>query len=136
MSNSKKTAQARQKPGPLIYVVDDEPMLLELAMLVLGPLGYQVQTFRDPQAAMEAFVAAKPRPAIIITDYSMHNLTGMDLVRQCKQVQPGQKVILVSGTVGQEVFQDAAVKPDRFLAKPYEAKQLGDTVRAVLAERG
>jgi len=135
MSNSKKTAPARQKPGPLIYVVDDEPMLLELASLVLGPLGYQVQTFRDPQAAMDAFVAAKPRPAILITDYSMHNLTGMDLVKQCKQVQPGQKVILVSGTVGQEVFHNAAVKPDRFLAKPYEAKQLSDLVQEVLALR-
>jgi len=135
MSNSKSAAQSRQKPGPLIYVVDDEPMLLELATLVLGPLGYRVQTFRDPQAAMDAFIAAKPRPAIIITDYSMHNLTGMDLVTQCKQIQPGQKVILVSGTVGQEIFRDALVKPDRFLAKPYEAKQLSDMVKEVLAQR-
>ena len=110
-------------------------MLLELATLVLGPLGYQVRTFRDPAAALEAFVAANPRPAVIITDYSMHNMTGMDLLKQTKQIQPGQKVILVSGTVGQEVFRDSPIKPDRFLAKPYETKQLGDMVRAVLAER-
>jgi CheY-like chemotaxis protein len=134
MSNSKRAAQSRQKPGPLIYVVDDEPMLLELATLVLEPLGYQVQTFRDPGTAMEAFVVSNPRPAIVITDYSMHYLTGMDLVKQCKHIQPGQKVILVSGTVGQEVFRDSPVKPDRFLAKPYEAKQLGDMVRALLME--
>jgi len=128
--------QSRQKPGPLIYVVDDEPMLLELAALVLEPLGYQLQTYRDPEAAMQDFTAAKPRPAIVITDYAMHRLNGMDLVRQCKQLQPGQKVILISGTVAQEVFQDAPVKPDRFLAKPYEARQLSEMVKAVLAEGG
>ena len=135
MSNPKNAAaESRQQPGPLIYVVDDEPMLLELAALVLEPLGYQLQTFRDPEEAMRVFTAAKPRPAIVITDYAMHRLNGMDLVERCKQLQPGQKVILISGTVGHEVFQNAPVKPDRFLAKPYEARQLSDLVAVVLAE--
>ena len=136
MSDSKKAAnQSRQKTRPLIYVVDDEPMLLELAALVLDPWGYQLQTFRDPEAAMQSFTAANPRPAIVITDYAMHRLNGMDLVKRCKQLQPGQKVILISGTVGQEIFRDEMVMPDRFLAKPYEARQLVDMVKAVLAEK-
>ena len=136
MSDSKKAAnQSRQKTRPLIYVVDDEPMLLELAALVLDPWGYQLQTFRDPEAAMQSFTAANPRPAIVITDYAMLRLNGMDLVKRCKQLQPEQKVILISGTVGQEIFRDEPVMPDRFLAKPYEAKQLVDMVKAVLAEK-
>ena len=135
MSKSTKAANpVRQNAGPLIFVVDDEPMLLELAALVLNPLGYQVRTFRDPEQALEAFERAEPRPAIVITDYSMHRLTGMDLVKRCKELQPGQKVILVSGTVGREIFRDEPVKPDRFLAKPYEAKQLSDTVKELLAQ--
>lgn len=113
---------------PLIYVVDDEPMLLELATIVLEPLGYQVRTFRDPEEALQAFTDAEPQPALVITDYAMHNLNGMDLVTQCKKLRPEQKVVLVSGTVGQEVFEDSLVKPDRFLAKPYQAKQLRETV--------
>ena len=40
----------------------------------------------------------------------------------------------VSGTVGPEVFHNAPVKPDRFLAKPYQAKQLVDAVRSMLAD--
>jgi CheY-like chemotaxis protein len=114
--------------GPLVYVVDDEPMLLELATIVLGPLGYKVRTFRDPEQVLEAFTSGQPQPALVITDYSMHNLNGMDLVVQCKKLRPGQKVILVSGTVGQEVFVNSPVKPDRFLAKPYQAKQLREVV--------
>lgn len=103
-------------------------MLLELATIVLEPLGYQVRTFRDPEEALQAFTGVQPQPALVITDYAMHNLNGMDLVVQCKKLRPGQKVILVSGTVGQEVFEDSPVKPDRFLAKPYQAKQLREVV--------
>src|ERR1043166_7400169 len=55
----------------LIFVVDDEPMLLELAAVILEPLGYHVKTFRDPQSAVEAYNSARPHPALIITDYAM-----------------------------------------------------------------
>lgn len=122
-----------KKNGALIYVVDDEPMLLELASVILAPIGYQVQTYRDPDTALKAFSEAKQRPALIITDYAMHTMTGMDLISECKRLQPGQKIILVSGTVGEEVFNDAPVKPDRFLAKPYEIRELTELVRTVLA---
>ena len=41
--------------GELIYIVDDEPMLLELASAILEPLGYSVETFRSPETALRAF---------------------------------------------------------------------------------
>jgi len=141
VSNAQKTnvrnvTTPNKGARPLIYVVDDEPMLLELATIVLEPLGYQVRTFRDPEEALQAFTDAKPQPALVITDYAMHNLNGMDLVIQCKKLRPSQKVVLVSGTVGQEVFVDSLVKPDRFLAKPYQAKQLREMVSELLPQRG
>jgi two-component system cell cycle sensor histidine kinase/response regulator CckA len=119
--------------GALIYVVDDEPMLLELAAVILTPLGYQVKTFRDPDTALKTFTAATPRPALIITDYAMHTMNGMDLITACRMAQPGQKIILVSGTVGEDIFTDAPAKPDHFLAKPYEINELTELVRHTLA---
>src|SRR4030095_15020239 len=85
----------------LIYVVDDEPMLLELATVVLEPLGYTIKTFRDPKAALKAFTAAEPRPALLITDYAMHLMNGMDLIAACRTVQPSQQILLISGHVDQ-----------------------------------
>jgi CheY-like chemotaxis protein len=119
---------------PLIYVVDDEPLLIELAAAVLQPSGYRVKTFRDPESAVQAFTSAKPRPALIITDYAMHNQTGLDLIRQCRQLHPRQKILMVSGTVDEEVYANSRFKPDRFLAKPYQAKQLIDVVESLLAD--
>lgn len=134
MNESKTNSQgAGRSDGTLIYIVDDEPMLLELAAVILEPLGYTIETFRAAELAIKAFKAAKPPPALIITDYAMHAMTGLDLVAACRQIRPRQKTLLVSGTVGMEIFRDAPVKPDR-LAKPYQSKQLIEAVEALLAE--
>lgn len=117
----------------LIYVVDDEPMLLELAATVLQPSGYQVKTFIDPAAALKAFAAAPVRPDLIITDYAMHSMNGLELLRECKRIYPQQKTLLVSGTVDEAIYNHGPVRPDRFLAKPYQSKQLLELVAAVLA---
>jgi CheY-like chemotaxis protein len=120
--------------GALIYVVDDEPMLLELASVILEPLGYTIETFRAPEAALRAFRAAEPPPTLIITDYAMHSMTGLELAEACRQIRPRQKILLVSGTVGSDILRGAPVQPDRFLSKPYHAKQLIDMVEAVLLD--
>ena len=77
---------------PLVYVVDDEAMLLELAAVILEPLGYEIATFRDPAVALEAYARARPRPALLITDYAMHSMNGMDLIQGCRRLEPGQKI--------------------------------------------
>ena len=129
-----KSLKSRHNGGALIYVVDDEPLLLQLASVILEPYGYTIKTFGTAELALAAFKAAEPPPALIVTDYMMHDMTGMELVEACRQIRPGQKTLLVSGTVGEEIFQNSVQKPDRYLAKPYQAKQLIDAVVAVLAD--
>jgi two-component system cell cycle sensor histidine kinase/response regulator CckA len=116
---------------PTVFVVDDEPMLLELAAVIIAPLGCEVRTFRDPETALKEFAFAKPD--VVLTDYAMGRMTGMDLVRECRRLNPSQKIILVSGTVDEHVFADAPAKPDRFLAKPYQLQELSDCIRELIA---
>jgi CheY-like chemotaxis protein len=118
---------------PLIFVVDDEPLLIELASALLEPAGFEVKTFQNAELALEAYLAAKPPPALLITDYSMHRMTGLDLMRECRQINPRQKIILVSGTVDENIYSNSRIKPDRFLAKPYQSKQLIHLVQTLLA---
>jgi CheY-like chemotaxis protein len=110
----------------VIFVVDDEPMLLDLAAAILQPLGYEVRTFRDPQLALVEFPAARPR--VLVTDYAMGKMTGMDLIRECKRVNPHQKIMLLSGTVDENIYANATDKPDRFLAKPYQVRDFVEAV--------
>ncbi|HPY30871.1 MAG TPA: response regulator [Verrucomicrobiota bacterium] len=117
---------------PLIYAVDDEVMILEMISMVLEPRGYRVQTFSNPTQALRAFQAAAPRPELVIIDYAMHHINGMEWIAQCRETAPEQKLLLASGTVGEEIFADALVKPDRFLAKPFNADLLVATVRELV----
>jgi len=133
MNERKQSANSKpEADSKLIYIVDDEPMLLELASVILQPLGYTVKTFSDAVAALESFRAAKPFPVLLITDYSMHAMNGMDLIKACRQIQPHQKILLISGTVGEDIYRNSTEKPDQFLAKPYHSKQLVDAVEALL----
>jgi CheY-like chemotaxis protein len=132
--NTPKPAPSQQEQI-LIYVVDDEPMLLELATVVLEPLGYRVESFRDPETALRSFAAARHRPSLIITDYAMHSMNGLELVAACRSLQPDQKFLLLSGTVDEQTYENERVKPDRFLPKPYQAKQLIEAVKALTSNK-
>ena len=134
MNHQKSNSGERnQNGGALIYVVEDEPMLLELAVVVLEPIGYDVKTFRDPKSALAAFSKAESRPALLITDYAMHLMNGMELMMACREMRPNQKILMISGTVDEKIFRNAPCKPDRFLTKPYQAKQLVEAVKSLLA---
>jgi two-component system cell cycle sensor histidine kinase/response regulator CckA len=128
------TSEGKKAEAPLIFVVDDEPMLLELGKAILQPRGFEVQTYRDPESTLEVYHTLKEFPDLILTDYAMHAMTGMDLIRESRKLNPKQKIILISGTVDENIFRHAAEKPDRFVAKPYDPEKLIALIREVIAE--
>lgn len=99
-------------------------MLLELATMILEPIGFRVMTFRDPLAAVRAYSLANPLPVLVLTDFAMHQMNGLDLIRDCRVIHPQQKILMVSGTVDENVYRDSLYKPDAFIAKPYTAVEL------------
>ena len=126
-----KPADNRRKK-PLIFLVDDESLLLDLAEMALQPEGYTLRKFQDPEAALKAFVKARPKPALLISDYAMGKMNGIELIEKCKSIDPELKTILVSGTAGAEIIVNSPVPVDRFVGKPYQPANLSDLVRLVL----
>jgi len=119
-------------PAHVIFVVDDEVPLLELAAVILGEKGYEVRTFTDPELALKEY--EKVRPALVLTDYWMPRMSGMDLIRECRRLHPKQKIVLLSGTVDQTIYTGTGVRPDRFLEKPYKPGELAELVQEILAD--
>lgn len=95
--------------------------------MILKPHGYNIKTFRDPTVAIQEY--ATLRPYLILTDYAMGPVSGLDLITACRKLDPTQKIVLISGTVDESILLDAKDKPDMFLAKPYQVHKLVDTVR-------
>ena len=125
------SSKSDARPQPTIFVVDDEPMLLDLAAAILQPMGYDVRIFRDPKMALKEFASSKP--VIVVTDYAMGDMNGLDLVRECRRLNPRQKMLLLSGTVDETIYDGVPVKPDRFLAKPYQVRDFIESVQELIA---
>ena len=116
---------------PMVFVVDDEVMLLDLAEMVLEPEGLVVRTFADPCRALAEYKAAGRRPDLLVTDYAMEGMNGLDLIQECRKIRPDQKTLLVSGTVDESVYANSKIKPDYFLAKPYKTDAFVAVVRSL-----
>lgn len=133
-----KTAKRRRGVSggskPLLYVVDDDALLVDLADAVLRQEGFGVRKFTDPEKAFKSFAQEKTKPALLLTDYAMGKMNGLELIEKCKALHPALKTVLVSGTAGAEIILTAPVKVDRFLGKPYQPTVLRDLVNEVLAE--
>lgn len=122
------------RPRFTIYVVDDEQMLLDLAEMILESAGFQVCLFQDPQKALMEYKTAESPPDVLVTDYAMSGMNGMDLIRECKQLHPRQKTILLSGTVDESIYAQSPVRPDRFLAKPYQVNKLVEVLHSLIGQ--
>jgi CheY-like chemotaxis protein len=120
------------EPPPLAYLVDDEPMLLDLNEALMRSMGFDVRRFRAAEIALEAYRVAPVKPDIIITDYSMHRMTGLELIAACRKLCPDQKVLMVSGTVDASALENSAHKPDGFMTKPYSTDRFTEAVKELV----
>jgi len=118
-------------PAKTLLVVDDDLMVRDMEAQVLRLQGY---TVLEAQGAAEALRLAREAAAIhlLITDFSMPEVDGIELTRQFRLVHPKTPVLMVSGSFPS--IQDRADGLGRFefLAKPFQYDELLHKVRALL----
>jgi DNA-binding NtrC family response regulator len=78
-----------------ILVIDDDEMTLKNMRRVLEKLGYQVSTFNNPLRALERFEESPYD--VIISDFRMPYLDGMELLNRAKRLSPAVEFILITG---------------------------------------
>lgn len=130
------TPAPKGPPAPkdtLIYVVDDEAMIITLIEAILAPAGYRLELFRDPTVLLQRLTETKSRPHLLITDFAMGAVNGLELIQRARAFHPALKTLLISGTVDERFARLGAVHPDRFLAKPFQSRALLEAAAAVLA---
>lgn len=116
----------------LIYIVDDESETGELIGDLLDREGFRTKVFSDPTLTLQSLEDSTEKPALMITDYTMNSINGMDLIARCNKILPTLRTILFSGTFGGDIYNHYATQPDTFLEKPIETKALLSAVRSVL----
>ena len=116
-----------------ILFVEDEAPLAELGRIMLTHLGYNVVACKSSREALDIFRAEPQRFDLVITDYTMPELTGEVLARELRLLRPDLPIILCTGFSHALTPERAsALGINAFLMKPLVARDLGLAIRHVL----
>ncbi len=115
-----------------ILVADDDANIRQFNAEILKRVGYQIDLAEDGASAWEALQS--DGFDLLITDYNMPKLTGLDLIKKLRAARMPLPVILMSGAMPvSEIEQDAELRSVVTIPKPFSAIQLLATVNQVLA---
>lgn len=121
--------------GERILFVDDEVPLAALGKKILETLGYSVTTASSVGDAIDAFAQCSVPYDLVITDFTMPVMDGLEFARKLWQSKPGFPVILTTGyseSLNQESVRDLGFR--ELLMKPNSIQTLGEAVHRVLAQ--
>jgi CheY-like chemotaxis protein len=119
--------------GEAILIVDDNPVNLKLARVVLSAEGYDVHTAADAEEAMGVLHQLKPR--LILMDIQLPGMDGLELTRRLK-ADPGMVGVIIVGLTAYAMKGDEAKARaagcDGYIAKPIDTRRFPGQVAALL----
>jgi CheY-like chemotaxis protein len=119
---------------PKILLVDDNPDGLLVRRLLLEELGYGVQIALNGEEGLKLFETA--RFDVVVTDFRMPRMDGMELIRRIRILDPNARIILLSGFVEPLGLTEHSTGADAVIAKSsHEAAHLVRSVKR-LVNRG
>lgn len=105
-----------------VWIIDDEPEVLDVVREVLTEDGHEVIAINDPRQA--AARLAEEAPDVLITDLGMPALRGWELARMAKDLWPALPVVVMTGWGEGEIPADARGAVDFVLGKPLDLVRL------------
>lgn len=111
-----------------VLIIDDDEIILLLLNNLLKKSGYEVMTATDGESGL---ILAKSRnPDLVVTDYKMPGISGLDVVQELGRNQPGLPVIVLTahGDVSLTIKTIQAGAYD-FIEKPIQPKELLEAIR-------
>ena len=104
-----------------------------LTSRVLRRLGYRVTGYTDPAVALQAFRASPGEFDAVMTDTSMPELSGLDLVREILRVRLDIPVLMVSGYMQPAISnQPGDLGVTEVVLKPHTPEELGAAMQRVM----
>jgi len=116
-----------------VLVIDDDASVRELASEILARVGLQVVTAADGREGVELFAQSREPIRVVLLDRTMPVLSGFDVLRDIRAIDPQVRVIMVSGYSEERAAGEAgATGLAGFLQKPFLPEDLIALVRKQL----
>ncbi|MDP9043934.1 MAG: transporter substrate-binding domain-containing protein [Pseudomonadota bacterium] len=100
--DAQETPPVRGHGQHVVYIDDDEVMAVMVQGL-LQRLGYRATYYLEAQQAIEAIAADPNAVDLVVTDFNMPHMSGLDVVRSLADVKPGLPIVISSGYVSDEL---------------------------------
>jgi len=118
-----------------ILLIDDEPALVEMGKTQLESLGYKVSSRSSSLEGLEFFKNKPNNFDLVITDLTMPQMSGDELIKAIKRIRPDIPVILCTGFSTKVTPESAHLFDiDALLMKPIIFRKMAKVVRNVLDE--
>lgn len=120
--------------GAKILVVDDEAHILHVVSMKLRNAGYEVITAVDGEEALE--LAKAERPDVVITDYQMPIMTGLEFckaMRACDDLKAVPAIMLTARGFDIEPGEMTEAGITSVMAKPFSPREVLERINEVLA---
>ena len=129
-----ETARTETTATATVLIVDDEPSMREMLSIMLKREGYDVLLADGGKAAVEIL---RRRPVdLLISDIKMPDMSGVDVLREAKQIRQGIVGILMTAYKSTESLQSALrLGAVEYLDKPFDTDVLKTKVRDALEQR-
>jgi two-component system, cell cycle sensor histidine kinase and response regulator CckA len=116
-----------------VLLVEDEPLVRELASTILQAQGYTVLAASNGEEALGTIQTASATIDLLITDVVMPGMRGKALAEQVARMYPDIKVLFISGYATDAIAQHGQLAPGtHFLSKPFTRTAFARKVREVL----
>jgi CheY-like chemotaxis protein len=122
--------------GETVLLIEDDPDVRELTESMLASLGYRVLIAEDARVGIKALAAESPVDLVLSDVVLPGGMSGPDLAEQAKSIDPGIKILFMSGYT-EKVFQHQNPLPEGadLLNKPFRISELAKRVQQALIER-
>ncbi len=102
-----------------ILIVDDEAPIREVLSTFLNDIGYETYAVADGESAIEWL--GQEQPDLILLDVRMPGMSGLEVLRNARQIYPNMPVIMISGYTDEELARQALQEGAYdFFLKPFE----------------
>ncbi|MBI5550350.1 MAG: PAS domain S-box protein [Desulfobacterales bacterium] len=121
--------------GESILVIDDVKHQREIAVMMLGRLGYRAEAVAGGEAAID-YLARKQVDLLILDMIMAPGMDGLETYQQVLKINPRQKAIIVSGySETDRVSQTQALGAGEYIRKPYTLESIGLAIKKELARQ-
>ncbi|SLM31503.1 putative Histidine kinase [Desulfamplus magnetovallimortis] len=119
--------------GERILLVDDDPAITKMMKSLLNLLGYRMTAMESPVEALKVFSQSPQSFDLLVTDMTMPQMTGLQLLKNIREIRPELPVIVASGfntQINEKRCREYNIQC--YMKKPYTIDEISEKIKLIL----